>query len=94
MKKLLISILTITSLNYYCQDTIRCAPNIKSCIENLKKLESWVWNDLQEDKLSNKIHDEYHLVIVNTIAGLEMFIDDKGQCDMNKEAEEIKYWSK
>jgi hypothetical protein len=75
------------------QTVIYCKPDIAKCIENLENLKQWLWDDYQDQKISNKNHDEYHLVVTNTIASLEMFLEDKGQCDMSYERENLEYWS-
>tara|TARA_B100001287_G_scaffold266193_1_gene259854 strand:- start:178 stop:597 length:420 start_codon:yes stop_codon:yes gene_type:complete len=75
------------------QVIVFCQPDIDKCIENLENLKLWLWNDYNDRKLSNKIHDEYHLVVINTIASLEMFLDDRDQCNMSSKLAPLEYWS-
>jgi len=72
---------------------IYCKPDIAKCLENLENLKRWLWDDYNDKKLSNKIHDEYHLVVAHTISSLEMILEDKGQCDTSKDRVNLKYWT-
>jgi hypothetical protein len=96
MKKLIISIGLLVSINCYSQKgvVIYCKPDIKKCIENLKNLEAWVWSDYNKQYLSDKIYDEYELVITHTISSLEMILKDKNQCDTTSAREDLKYSNK
>ncbi len=96
MRKLIISIGLLTSINSYSQKgvVIYCKPDIKKCIENLEVLQTWIWNDYNEQYLSSKMHDEYELVITHTISSLEMILKDRGQCDTTSAREDLKYSNK
>ena len=72
---------------------IYCKPDIAKCLENLENLKRWLWDDYNDKKFSNKIHDEYHLVVAHTISSLEMILEDKGQCDTSKDRVNLKYWT-
>ena len=72
---------------------IYCKPDIAKCLENLENLKRWLWDDYNDKKFSNKIHDEYHLVVAHTISSLEMILEDKGQCDTSNDTENLKYWT-
>ena len=72
---------------------IYCKPDIAKCLENLENLKRWLWDDYNDKILSNKTHDEYHLVVTHTISSLEMILEDKGQCDTSKDRVNLKYWT-
>ena len=72
---------------------IYCKPDIAKCLENLENLKRWLWDDYNDKILSNKTHDEYHLVVTHTISSLEMILEDKGQCDTSNDRENLKYWT-
>lgn len=75
------------------QTVIYCKPDITKCLENLENLKQWLLDDYKNKKISNKTHDEYHLVVAHTISSLEMILEDKGQCDKSNERENLKYWT-
>jgi|OM-RGC.v1.031571836 hypothetical protein len=94
MKKLFISFCVLISINSYAQTRIYCKPDIYKCVSNLKVLKKWVLEDYLDTTISAKTYDEYKSVLTNTIAGLEMIIDDKNQCDTTDLYTDFKYNSK
>jgi hypothetical protein len=75
------------------QTVIYCKPDITKCLENLQNLKKWLLDDYKNQKISNKTHDEYHIVVAHTISSLEMILENRGQCDTSKERENLKYWT-
>ena len=72
---------------------IYCKPDIAKCLENLENLKQWLLEDYKDQIITNKTHDEYHLVVTHTISSLEMILEDKGQCDTSKDRVNLKYWT-
>ena len=75
------------------QTVIYCKPDIAKCLENLENLKQWLLEDYKDQIITNKTHDEYHLVVTHTISSLEMILEDKGQCDTSNDTENLKYWT-
>ena len=94
MKKLIVSVSMLISLNCYSQTVIYCKPDLNKCIENLKNLEQWIWQDYQDKVINNKTHDEYHVAITHTISSLQMILKNEGQCDTSNDKIDLKYWTK
>ena len=72
---------------------IHCKPDIAKCLENLENLKQWLLEDYKDQIITNKTHDEYHLVVTHTISSLEMILENKGQCDTSNDTENLKYWT-
>ena len=73
-------------------DIIYCRPEIKSCIQNLEVLKVWLEDDYKNEKIPSYVYEEYLLVLNNTRLGLEMILDNKGQCDTKiKKPAKFKY---
>ena len=73
------------------QTVIYCKPDIVKCLENLENLKQWLLEDYKDQIITNKTHDEYHLVVTHTISSLEMILENKGQCDTSKDRENFSY---
>ena len=73
------------------QTVIYCKPDIVKCLENLENLKQWLLEDYKEQIITNKTHDEYHLVVTHTISSLEMILENKGQCDTSNDRENFRY---
>ena len=73
------------------QTVIYCKPDIAKCLENLENLKQWLLEDYKHQIITNKTHDEYHLVVTHTISSLEMILENKGQCDTSNDRENFRY---
>ena len=73
------------------QTVIYCKPDIVKCLENLENLKQWLLEDYKDQIITNKTHDEYHLVVTHTISSLEMILENKGQCDTSNDRENFRY---
>ena len=73
------------------QTVIYCKPDIAKCLENLENLKQWLLEDYKDQIITNKTHDEYHLVVTHTISSLEMILENKGQCDTSNDRENFRY---
>ena len=81
MKKIIINILILTSLNSFSQDiyydTIYCEKDIEACRRNVYTMKNWVKDDYQAGDIPKYIYDNYMLVLRNTERSLELILQNK-----------------
>ena len=82
------------SVNVIAQTRIYCKPDVSKCVSNLNVLKKWVIEDYLDTTISAKTYDQYKSILINTIAGLEMIIENKNQCDTTDSYIDFKYTSK
>jgi len=79
MKKIIINILILTSLNSFSQDiyydTIYCEKDIEACRRNVYTMKIWVKNDYLAGDIPKYVYDNYMLVLKNTEYSLKLLLE-------------------
>ena len=78
MKKIIISIFTLISLNYYSQDidydSIYVEKDIEAVRRNISTMKSWLNQDYADGNIPMWIYDQYYLVLNNSEISLKLLL--------------------